>query len=95
MQVTLGGCTSETAVRVFRVGRPPLDVRRDAERVVLSWSVSGFMLQETDDLNAPVAWSESTIEVSHPIMDGEVWNEAVFDLPGGSPKKFFRLYEVP
>jgi len=94
LRVMLDDCVSEPAVQVFRIGRPVLNVRREGQRVVLSWLGAGFTLQETSQLDTSATWNNSTLEVTNQMAGDELSNEAAFTVPDGIGKKFFRLSDV-
>ncbi len=62
-------------------------LRTDATTVRIAWPVSatGFILQATDDVNAPNPWPEANLPIS---VEGN--ENAVYDVIGGAAK-FYRL----
>ena len=66
---------------------PSLSIVRNAGKVVLSWpaTASGYVLQSTENLQAPIAW---TLENSSPTLVG---NQFTVTNTVNKPRLFFRL----
>ena len=70
LQVSLGGCVAEPALTTVGVGTPLLEIRRDGNEMVLTWHDENFTLQETDRLDLPESWHDSTATVN--VLSGTV-----------------------
>lgn len=85
-----GGITelaNETYALAFENFSLPLEIVRNGNQVVISWSVApaGFRLQSTSDLNPPISWTDVT---TAPTVTNNQ-NRVVLD--AASSAQFFRL----
>lgn len=89
LQVSLGGCTSDSAVQVIAAGVPVLRAWLDNGQLVLSWSGNGYHLQERGDLKPATAWSATSGTLT------QAGAEFTVALPLSGAEKYFRLSQVP
>jgi hypothetical protein len=78
---------SESYALAFEIFSMPLQIARVGNQVEISWPIAptGFRLQSTSNLNAPIFWSDVA---DVPAMENGQ-NQVVLD--AGSDAKFFRL----
>lgn len=89
LQVSLGGCQSDPAVRAVYAGVPVLNARRTGDQLSLYWQGDGFHLQETGDLRPGTTWMASSV-TNAPV--GAYYSALA---PIGSGTRFYRLSQVP
>ena len=90
LEVSVGDCLAEPALRMLTVGRPQLVIARTAGGVTLSWPGDGYRVEETDDLTAPIQWGP----VASPVPSA-VGGWYLLELPEPGNARFYRLEQAP
>jgi uncharacterized repeat protein (TIGR01451 family) len=88
LQVTLGGCESDTAVQIVTAGLPTLNADVVDGQLVLSWVGDGYHLQARGDLQPATAWSAVSATVT------QIDSDCAVSLPLGGNVEFYRLSQV-
>jgi uncharacterized repeat protein (TIGR01451 family) len=88
LQVSLGGCQSDPAIRVLYAGAPVLNAQCIGNQLSLYWQGDGFHLQETAALGPGTPWMASSVTNA---QAGSYFSAIV---PIGSGTRFYRLSQV-